>query len=362
MRRLDNADASAIDGIAGSESAPTSVVRVSAVSGTLMSPSDTFPFFKSFPPDFLWPPSLSGTPSGSPPAMRYVAHSHTGAAAGRLAGLSPQIGLHTAMGGRLSHSDAAHPTRTWDDGHSGGAASQAMNPYDASDSGGHHCKRPPEPKGMHTLISRDAELVPPDNVFEFSALHNAMRRIFADFEGLQPQRRLDGRLHRQMAEEVMRRIGMSCGVGTGGFSISTKSAALSSRESLAWFGENEHRLKAGDWPRRPATTTAASAGSLIQDVVQRWVAIPVTRAQSLTSPPTVPELRYDDYAKAAPLAAQAASIITATGAESHTIFTFGDAAWLQRIAALAGTHCQLHAGGRGDSLALPLAVSVPLAA
>ena len=100
--------------------------------------------------------------------------------------------------------------------------------------------------------------------FRFSALHNTFRRLCEVTEAVQPPRR---RRQREIAEEVMRWVGMACCVCTAGFPMSTDSAALSSPESLAWFASHESRFKDGDWPRRLRFVTAELMGQLIVDLV-----------------------------------------------------------------------------------------------
>ena len=179
-----------------------------------------------------------------------------------------------------------------------------------------------------TLATAALLSVPVELDVEFGALHSAFRRVCDVTEAVQPRRR---RQQREIAEEVMRWLGMSDGVGTAGFEVSTESATLSSPESLAWFAVHESRFKDGDWPRRPPCTTAESMGRLIADLVQRWVDMPVAVHRA---PATGADADVDVDAGAGADAA-GGYVSGSVHRPQQVIFTFGDAAWLRRIAGVA---------------------------
>jgi len=210
----------------------------------------------------------------------------------------------------------------------------------------------------------DADVYAPCG-FRFSALHCTFRRLCEVTEAVQPPRR---RRQREIAEEVMSWVGMTCGVCTAGFPMSTDSAALSSPESLAWFASRESRFKDGDWPRRPRCVTAESMGQLIVDLVQRWVDIPVvvdrshprgSASASLSIPgpramhagddsdrdgaPSGSGSATDDASAADGSHALASESCSATSARHghlppQVIFIFGTIAWLLRIADVGRLH------------------------
>ena len=164
------------------------------------------------------------------------------------------------------------------------------------------------------------------------ALHDAVCRDCAGSEAWHP-RRIEERM---IAEEVMRRVGMIGGVGAV-FELPTSSEALESHQSLAWFAEHEGRLRAGDWLRRPAATTAVAAGRLVADLIKRWVDMPVTEsrrvaARSETRGGDESDADCDcDASAARPDARNTLRPQRSDSRATDVVFTFGNAEWLQRI-------------------------------
>jgi len=119
----------------------------------------------------------------------------------------------------------------------------------------------------------------------------------------------------------MRVIGMADGVG-GIFSISTASEALPSESSLRWFSANEARLRDGSLPpRRDSACTGCTplaCGRLVADVVRRWVDMPVAEHRVATAPGTDSRVTRRKQRLAG---------------NGEVVFTFGDASWVQRLAA-----------------------------
>lgn len=203
-------------------------------------------------------------------------------------------------------------------------------------------------------VAADAEPHPPEALAEALALaqalalHGAVCRACAGSEALHPRRIKE----RMIAEEVMRRVGMIGGVGAV-FELSTSSEALESRESLAWFAEHERRLRADDWVRRPAATTAVAAGRLVADLIKRWVDVPVTESRRVAARSettgtgtgsggerdesdatgTGSADRDRDASAARPDARNVLRPQRSDSRATDVVFTFGDAAWLQRIGA-----------------------------
>ena len=172
------------------------------------------------------------------------------------------------------------------------------------------------------MAANDAGLGPQD--YDFGALHAAIRRDCAFIEACKPSRRVA----REMAEEAMHRVGMVSGI-CDIFMLSTASEALASPANLAWFAANERRLKAGDWPRRVPAATPVAVGRLVADLIWRWVEMP--QADEERMPATCSEAvgagaRRDSPPHHAPQGPQRSDSLA-----TEVVFTFGDAAWLQRL-------------------------------
>ena len=121
---------------------------------------------------------------------------------------------------------------------------------------------------------------------------------------------------------------------------------------LSGSAEHEGRLRAGDWLRRPAATTAVTAGRLVADLIKRWVNVPVTEsrrvaARSLAETSGGDESDADRDCDVSAARPDARSMLRPQRSDSRAtdvVFTFGNAAWLQRVSGSGVRVPAAHAG------------------